>query len=138
MFRIANEKQYELIESEANLTMSITSADGSRRDFVNLKLEVNRINFMPLSWTIVHAIDAESPLYGLTLKDLDERDTEIIILIKSINDTYSQTVYSRHSYKAEDVVEQAKFKPMKQEAERNGKIKISVTDIHKYDLISKI
>lgn len=136
MFRIANKKQYELIESEASLTISITSADGKRRDFISLPLEISRINFMPLSWTIVHAITENSPLFGLSLKDLDGRDAEIIILIKSINDTYSQTVYSRYSYKTEDFVEKAKFKPLNQEAGKSGKIKISVNDIHQFDRVN--
>jgi inward rectifier potassium channel len=135
MFRIVNQKQYELIELEATLNVALTQPGTLKRDFLNLELEVSRINFMPLSWTIVHAIDEKSPLYGLSLKDFEESDAEIIILIKAINDTYSQTVYSRNSYKHVDMVDKAKFKPLKQEASKKGKIKISVTDIHAYDIL---
>lgn len=91
---------------------------------------------MALSWTIVHPIDESSPIYGLTHKDLLDRDVEIMILIKGINDTFSQTVYSRYSYKAEDLVENAKFKRLQQEANANGKIIISVTDIHIFDNVN--
>jgi inward rectifier potassium channel len=135
MFRITNKKQYELIESEANVTMTINNPETNRRDFFNLKLEISRINFFALSWTIVHPIDEDSPLYGLTAKEMEERDVEILILVKAINDTFSQTVYSRYSYKANDVVEKAKFKPLQQEANRYGKLRISVTDIHHYDIV---
>jgi inward rectifier potassium channel len=136
MFRITNRKQYELIESEANLTMTMTNLETNRREFFNLKLEISRINFLALSWTIVHPIDEESPLSGLSLQDLKERDAEILILIKAINDTFSQTVYSRHSYKADEIVDKAKFKPIVPEAGKAGKLKISVTDIHLYDTVS--
>lgn len=132
MFRIANRKQYELIESEASVTITLNNPETKRRDFLNLKLEISRINFLTLSWTIVHPVDSESPLFGLTKKDLEERDAEFIILIKAINDTYSQTVYSRNSYKAEEIVENVKFKPLTPEADSRGRLKVIVTDIHHY------
>ncbi|HOZ87748.1 MAG TPA: ion channel [Bacteroidia bacterium] len=135
MFRIANRKQYELIESEASVTITLNNPETKRRDFFNLKLEINRVNFLALSWTIVHPVDDESPLYGLSKKDLEERDVEFIILIKAINDTYSQTVYSRNSYKAEEIIEQAKFKPLSPEANKRGRVHLVVTDIHLYETL---
>jgi inward rectifier potassium channel len=136
MFRITNKKQSELIEVEAKVTLTMNIPETGKRDFFNLDLEINRINFLALSWTIVHPINEESPLYGLTVADLEERDAEVLILVKGINDTFSQTVYSRYSYKAVDFVTRAKFKPLKQEADLRGKVKISVTDIHHYDIIA--
>jgi inward rectifier potassium channel len=135
MFRVANRKQYELIESEAMVTITLNNLETKKREFFNLKLEISRINFLALSWTIVHPVDEDSPLFGLTKKDLEERDVEFIILIKAINDTYSQTVYSRNSYKAEDMVENAKFKPLTPEANRRGRVRLVVTDIHIYDQV---
>lgn len=133
MFRVANQKQYELIESEANVNLTMNNPETNKREFVNLKLEISKINFLAMSWTIVHHINEESPLYGLTKQDMMERDAEIIILIRAINDTYSQTVYSRNSYKTDELIEKAKFKPLKTEATAEGALKISVTDIHLYD-----
>ena len=135
MLRIANKKQYELIESEANVTMTMKNPSTNRREFYQLSLEINRINFLAFSWTIVHPIDEKSPIYGLSRQELEERDIEILVLIKAINDTYSQTVYSRYSYKWADFVEQAKFKPLKQEANKYGKLEIKVADIHHFDKI---
>jgi inward rectifier potassium channel len=107
----------------------------NRRDFYNLKLEIARVNFLALSWTIVHPIDEESPIYGLSLKEMEERDAEVIILVKAINDTFSQTVHSRYSYKSDDFIENARFKPLVPEAGKRGKVRISVTDIHHYDRV---
>ena len=136
MFRIANRKQYELIESEAMVNITLNNLETQKREFFNLKLEISRINFLALSWTIVHPVDEESPLFGLTKKDLEERDVEFIILIKAINDTYSQTVYSRNSYKAEEMVEDAKFRALTPEANKRGRVRLVVTDIHLYDILS--
>jgi inward rectifier potassium channel len=135
MFRISNKMQYELMESEASVTMTMNNPTTNKREFLNLALEINHINYLALSWTLVHPIDENSPIYGLTAKDLEERDAEILILVKAINDTFSQTVYSRYSYKWDDIVEKAKFKPLKQEPDQHGRLKISITDIHLYDKV---
>ncbi len=135
MFRITNKMQYELIECEAMISISYNDPETKKREFDQLKLETTRISFLALSWTIVHPIDENSPIYNLTAKDLQDRDAEFLILIKGINDTFSQTVYSRYSYKAEDLVEKAKFKRLQQEAAKNGKIVISVNDIHEFDKV---
>lgn len=135
MFRIANTKQYELIENEARVIITMNNPTTNKREFFNLDLEISRINFLPLSWTIVHPIDEKSPFFGLTKADLQQRDAEVIILIKGINDTFSQTVYSRSSYKAASFVENAKFVPVKQESLGDGKVVISVNDIHLYQPI---
>lgn len=136
MFRITNKKQYELIETEAGITFTYIHPELNKREFVGLKLEISRVNFMALSWTVVHHITEESPLYGLSKKDFEKMDTEFIILIKAINDTYSQSVNSRNSYKAQDIIENAKFKPLSPDVTKSGTLKVSVTDIHLYDLLN--
>lgn len=133
MFRIANTKQYELIEAEASVTITLNNPETKNREFFNLKLEISHINFLTLSWTIVHPVNEESPLFGLSHKELIERDVEFIILIRAINDTYSQTVYSRNSYKSNEIVENAKFRPLTQEVDSHGRVRIVVTHIHNYD-----
>jgi inward rectifier potassium channel len=130
MFRIANVKQYELIETEAQIVLSINNKEGNRREFLPLPLERSKINFLALSWTIVHPIDDKSPLFGLTVNDLMQRDAEAIILIKGINDTQSQMVYSRYSYKADVMKESVKFKPLNQGQDEKGRVIIDVKDIH--------
>lgn len=135
MFRIANVKQNELIEVEANITLSYSNPETNKREFVRLKLEIEKINFLTLSWTIVHPIDENSPLYNTTLEDIRSQDAELIILVKAINDTYSQNVYSRHSYKADEFVDKAKFIPVKQESTSEGKILINLKDIHQYEIV---
>jgi inward rectifier potassium channel len=135
MFRIANKKQNELIETECKLVLSINNPETKRRDFHFLELERNQINFLPFTWTIVHPVNDHSPMLGLTEKDLHNRDAEFVILIKSITDTYFQTVYSRMSYKANEIAWNVKFKPMKQDHLKNGKIAINLKDIHDYEKV---
>jgi inward rectifier potassium channel len=135
MFRIGNRKQNELLETECQVVLAINNPETKRRDFRGLELQIKKINFLPLTWTIVHPIDEKSPMLGLTEKDLYDRDAEFVILIKSITDTYFQTVYSRMSYKANETVWNARFIPMKQKPHNNGSLSINLKDIHDYEKV---
>ncbi|MFO0357157.1 MAG: ion channel [Sphingobacteriaceae bacterium] len=135
MFRVANKKQFELIENEAKVVLTIKNPETNKREFYNLTLEIDRINFLALSWTIVHPIDEKSPIFGLSIEELNKRDVEVIILIKGVNDTFSSSVYSRHSYKASQFKEKAKFVPLKQDVDVRGKVIISVSDIHLHESV---
>jgi inward rectifier potassium channel len=82
--------------------------DGARR-FHDLALERDKVVLFPLSWTIVHPIDESSPLYGLTERDLQEGDAEFFVTLQAIDETFSQQVHSRTSYKPAEIVWGAKF-----------------------------
>jgi len=135
MFRIANQKRNELIELECQMIVGMNNPETGKRELVPLTLERHAINFLALSWTIVHPLDDNSPLLGVSAEQMMERDAEFIILVKAINETYMQTVHSRSSYKTEDLVWEAKFSPIIPVPDQTGKLVISLHDIHKYDLL---
>lgn len=84
--------------------------DGRRlRRFHALPLERSKVVFFPLAWTIVHPIDKESPFYELTSEECIRSDAEIMVLLKGIDETFSQTVHTRSSYKAREMVWNTKF-----------------------------
>jgi inward rectifier potassium channel len=76
-----------------------------------LKLEREQVLFLPLTWTVVHPIDSESPLWGKSAQDLERLQAEVLILIKAYDDTFSQTVLARHSYRHDEVVWGKRFAP---------------------------
>ncbi len=112
-FRIVNRRQNSLMELEATVTlMLVDPVDGVlRRDFKQLKLERDRVLFFPLTWTIVHPIDSESALSGLTQEDLQTRQAEFLILVKAWDETFSQTVHQRYSYRYDELIWGGKFRP---------------------------
>jgi inward rectifier potassium channel len=114
MFRIVNERRNQIIELEATVAYSrMESHDGKQtRRFYRLALERDKVTFFPLHWTIVHPIDEKSPLFGVTEKDLEETDTEFAILLTGIDETFSQTVHARSSFKYDEVVVGARFRDM--------------------------
>jgi inward rectifier potassium channel len=79
---------------------------------VPLKLERNAITSLALSWTIVHPIDEESPLYNLTQTDFEEIDLQFLFFIKAFDESYSQTVHTRLGYTNKEISWNKKFVPM--------------------------
>ena len=66
---------------------------------------------VPLTWTVVHPIDSESPLWGKTPEDLERVQAELLILLKAYDDTFSQTVLARHSYRNDEILWGKRFAP---------------------------
>jgi inward rectifier potassium channel len=112
-FRVVNRRANNLMEIEARvLLMTVDPVNGqSQRTYKQLKLERDQILFMPLTWTVVHPIDNESPLWGVTPEDFERQQTEVMILIKAYDDTFSQTVFSRFSYRHDEVIWNRRFAP---------------------------
>jgi inward rectifier potassium channel len=113
MFRIANQRNSMIIETEAQLVLAFNANKHGKieREYARLKLEREKINMFPLSWTIVHPIDNESPLHNLSLEELKNMNVEITILLKGFDDSYHQQIYSRYSYLHDEIIWGAKFIP---------------------------
>ena len=77
------------------------SGGGLLRKYKPLTLERPAVQFLPLTWTVVHPIDEASPLWGQTAEHLTRQQAEFLILIKAFDDTFFQTVHVRHSYRHE-------------------------------------
>lgn len=133
MFRIVNMRPNVLMDMEAKVLLTTTVKDdnGFRRSYHNINLALNRIDFFPLNWTIVHPIDASSPFHGKSVSEIVKLNPEILILIKGFDDTFSQTVHSRYSYTLQDIVFNAKFLPAFH-TKSDGTTTIDVADIHLY------
>ena len=131
-FRIANGRSSQLIEVQIQVILTkLERTDGSLvRKFYDLSLERHRVVFFALSWTVVHPIDPSSPMWGLTQKDLLAADAEILILLTGTDETLSQTVHSRSSYKADEIVWGAKFANMFMRTEADGIIGMNLSRIH--------
>src|SRR5207302_1316528 len=68
MFRVANERSNNLMEMQASaMMMTVDRSSGKpERKFQFLTLERNTVLLFPLTWTIVHPIDRDSPLFAKT------------------------------------------------------------------------
>jgi inward rectifier potassium channel len=111
-FRMVNRRANSLIEPTCTLMlMTVDRSTGDlRREFQILRLERDKVMLFPLTWTVVHPIDRESPLYGKSADDLKELQAEFLVLIKAWDETFSQTVHQRYSYRFNEVVWGGRYK----------------------------
>lgn len=128
MFRLVNGRSNQLIEVEVKVMFArFVNEDGRTvRRFDFLDLERNKVTFFPLSWTVVHPIDDDSPLRGLTEQDFVRTDAEILILLTATDETFAQTVHARSSYKPHEIRCGYKFVSIYNEVEDGEPISIDV------------
>ncbi|HUA32261.1 MAG TPA: ion channel [Candidatus Binataceae bacterium] len=112
MFRMANLRGNRIVEAEIHVLLAWDdkTLEGERvRAFRDLETTRRRSAFFALTWTAVHPIDAASPLLGAEMDALAMRNAEIVVSIVGLDETLSQTVHARHSYRAEDIAWGARF-----------------------------
>jgi inward rectifier potassium channel len=138
MFRLANGRRSEIIELEAQVLFSAVEPDsrgGTTRRYTLLPLERNKVTFFPLSWTIVHPIDAASPLAGRTPEDLERAQAEILVLLSGIDQALEQTVHARSSYRADEIVWNARFQSMFLPSDGSARVSVDITRVHAIELV---
>ncbi len=128
MFRVVNPQKNQLLEVEVNVSLSMKRDSSDLRNFYSLELERSKIVFFPSLWTVVHPIDSSSPLHSLSKAAILEKDVEFIVMIKAFDESSSQTVFSRSSYKASEMVWGEKFVYLAKQD--NGKLTIDVSRIN--------
>jgi len=135
MFRIANQRSSQLVDLEARVLLARRKEGGhaAAREFTPLGLERDRVNFFPLTWTVVHAIDDESPLRDSTAASLEARDAEILILLSAFDETTAQTVHARSSYLWSEIVFDARFKSAFNPPDDDGVVSVDITRIHEIE-----
>ncbi|HKS05651.1 MAG TPA: hypothetical protein VJR92_04990 [Gemmatimonadaceae bacterium] len=106
MFRMVNVQPGEMsgVTVRVNLVRYETNAAGKReRAFHPLELEMDSVEFFNLHWTVVHPITSTSPLRGVTPESLHADETEILIHVNALEETFSTRVTSRTSYRWDEV-----------------------------------
>ncbi|RYB06290.1 ion channel [Lichenibacterium ramalinae] len=104
--RVANARLNILSSATARLwvLLSETTAEGQKfRRYVELRLVRAENPAFALSWTILHPIDAASPLFGRSAEDLEREDALFLLTITGHDDTSGQTVEARESYLPDDI-----------------------------------
>ncbi len=135
-FRIANQRANALVDIEATVVLMTVEGTGAeaRRVYTKLELERAAIFFLPLTWTVVHPIDAASPLFGKNAEVLAGEAAEIMVLLRGFDDTFSQVVHSRRSYRFDEIQWGYRFTPAFHNDE-NGAL---ILDLAKMDDIFKV
>jgi hypothetical protein len=138
MIRTTPFKNTNFTDAEAKITlgMSVEENGVMTNNFYSLELELDRINALTLSWTLVHPITENSPLYNFTEADFKNTHGEILVFIKTFDDMFSNTVAIRTSYTFNEVVYGAKFEPMYARSTDNSKTILNLDKLDAFDIVT--
>ncbi len=131
MFRFASYKDNHIltdVDIRVNAALQVQEKNEPVYKFYDLKLERNKVDSLPMNWTVVHPIDEQSPLEGFTEEDMMASDLEIYVLVRGFDDVYSNFVLRRTSYTYKEIKIDRKFVPMYRESEDG---KTTIVEIHK-------
>jgi len=109
MIRIGNGRMNALNDANVRLTTLIgtQAADGQRfRTMVDLPLTRSNMPFFPMTWTLIHELNDESPLAKLRELDQESLKTHEIRLLVSVtahDPALGDQVYANHAYGAEQI-----------------------------------
>jgi inward rectifier potassium channel len=107
MFRVANERHNFILEAHAQIYLiidEVTDEGEFMRRIHELKLLRQRTPSLVLTWTLMHQIDADSPLYGLDAQDLQRLDANISVLVSGVDETVAYSITARHLYATQEIL----------------------------------
>ncbi len=107
MIRLANSRGGDIVEASIRLTATVpdTTTEGQRmRRLRDLKVERSTTPNLLLSWLVIHPIDQDSPLWGLSAEAMATSDVRIFASVTGIDGTFMQTVYAFATYTKDDIV----------------------------------
>lgn len=110
-FRVVNKRNSQMMNLEATVMYTrVVEKNGLvRREYKRLDLELNKILFFPLSWTIVHPIKEDSPIYGKHPEDFEAENGEFLVYIKGFDEVYGSEVNVRYSYLFNEIKHNQQF-----------------------------
>lgn len=137
MLRTAPYKNTNFTDAEAKITLALNIEEKGQsvNKFYTLDLEMNKINLLTLSWTLVHPITENSPLFNLTKEDFESINGELIVFIKTFDDMFSTNVAINTSYTFNELIYGAKFKPMFSKSKDNSRTILDLNLLNEYEKV---
>ncbi|MGH6987202.1 MAG: ion channel [Caulobacteraceae bacterium] len=125
MFRAANRRRNLVLEAEVSVTLirDAASAEGHvLRRFDPLRVVRSRSPLFFLTWQVMHPIDAQSPLLGLSRADLEAMDAEILVVMTGTDETFASLIHARTSYRSDEIVWNARLADIFAQDEEGGRL----------------
>jgi inward rectifier potassium channel len=106
MLRAANMRMNLIAQASAQLHLlrQYSSPEGFRiRRIEDMKLVRDQHPIFMLSWNVMHVIDEDSPLHGLSREELESSEVTLLLTIEGIDETTSQSMLARHQWGIKEV-----------------------------------
>lgn len=134
MFRIANSRETHIVDASLNVAALIpyTSKEGHQmRRFFNLPLVSNNNPTFSLTWTAMHQITKDSPLYGMDLEKIISEKILIFASLTGIDDVLSQTIHANHRYSSNTLIKATSFKDILSFDDKTSTYTVNFNHFHK-------
>jgi inward rectifier potassium channel len=138
MFRFAAFKDKHALtdlDIRVNTGLLLLESETPVYKYFSLTLERTRVESMPMSWTVVHPIDENSPFNGFTEEDMKTADVELYVMLRGFDDVFSNYVQQRTSYTFNEILFNRKFIPMYHESDDG---KTTVLELHKLNMHKEV
>jgi inward rectifier potassium channel len=138
MFRFAPYKDNHTltdVQIRVNIGLKVQMDGNAEYRYYDLNLERNKVESLPMNWTVVHPIDDKSPFLGFTPEDMVASDVELYVLIRGFDDVYSNFVQQRTSYTYQEIKFNGKFVPMYRESEDG---RTTILELHKLNAYEEV
>lgn len=137
MIRLSPFKNTNFTDAEAKMTLGLVLDEKGKyvNKFYSLDLELSKVNALSLSWTLVHPITENSPLYNFSKEQYENINGEVLVYVKVYDDMYSTHVVKRASYTLNEIIYGAKFLPMFSRSEDDNK---TILHLDKLNLFEKV
>ncbi|HML10744.1 MAG TPA: ion channel [Stellaceae bacterium] len=110
--RLANQRQNQLLAAHVTMTLvrdEHTAEGALLRRFYDLKLVRDRSPIFALTFTVLHEIDAQSPLHGATPDRMADLNAELVVAASGVDETLVQPVQARASYLPHEILWNHRF-----------------------------
>ncbi|MFK8037745.1 MAG: ion channel [Crocinitomicaceae bacterium] len=137
--KLANERDNVLLDVNAKMILVFDKPDSNgetKKHFFRLPLEISEISLLPLSWTVVHPINEESPFYNKTESEIKSLNAEVLVMVSGYDEVFSQVVNARTSYYYSEILLNWKFKKIFA-TDKNGNLSIDLANLDAMENLNK-
>ncbi|MBW4505695.1 MAG: ATP-sensitive inward rectifier potassium channel 10 [Scytonematopsis contorta HA4267-MV1] len=106
MFRMMNQRRNQILETELRVYLlrdEITTEGKLIYKIHELKMLQSHAPSLTLSWTAMHPIDVDSPLYGVTQESLVDNHVQIVVCLSGIDDIVFSAIQTQYTYAAKEI-----------------------------------
>lgn len=136
MWRVGNLRKSHIVEAHvrAQLIKSRITEEGEYIPLDQIDIDVgfdkglDRI-FLVSPLTILHEINEESPLFGISRQDLENDDFEIVVILEGMVEATAMTTQARSSYLSGEILWGHRFEPVL--FEEKNQYKVDYSHFHK-------
>jgi inward rectifier potassium channel len=135
MGRLGNDRNDAIVNAEisVDIVRTVRTKEGSTLyRSASLHLVRSRANSLTRTWTVMHVITEESPLFGVTPESAVREELEAVVSVFGVDEVTHQTVHARERYQTSDLIFGARLRDLLSELP-SGKLQLDVRGFDEID-----